>query len=150
LPPTARMVAPVAAFFFAALTTGGIAGGSDQSHQKDAFESAKELGSADAWNAFLNAYPSGFYADMARAYLKKLDGETAAPAAPARPAVESHRRVPELAGVAARPAHQSAVEDDAESSNAPRRLFAPKGWVVTVARTVAEGPCVALQCSMPE
>ena len=48
---------------------------------KSAFESAKELGTADAWNAFLSSYPTGFYADMARAYLKKV-GEPAAVSAP--------------------------------------------------------------------
>ncbi len=40
---------------------------------KSAFESAKELGTAEAWNAFLGAYSTGFYADMARAYLKKVE-----------------------------------------------------------------------------
>ena len=39
---------------------------------KEAFEAAKELGTAEAWNAFLESYPSGFHADLARAYLKKL------------------------------------------------------------------------------
>src|SRR5947209_3797374 len=51
---------------------------------KDAFEAARALGTADAWNAFLKSYPNGFYADLARAYLKKL-GETPATAAPAGP-----------------------------------------------------------------
>lgn len=48
---------------------------------KDAFEVAKELGTEDAWNAFLGSYPTGFYADMARAYLKKVaePSETIAP-----------------------------------------------------------------------
>lgn len=51
--------------------------------EKDAFNSAKELGTADAWNAFLTSYPSGFHADLARAYLKQLGGGgAAAPAAP--------------------------------------------------------------------
>jgi len=49
---------------------------------KSAYESAKELGTADAWNAFLGSYPTGFYADMARAYLKKV-GEPAVGSAPA-------------------------------------------------------------------
>ncbi len=40
--------------------------------QKDAFESAKELGTVEAWDAFLSSYPEGFYADLARAYAKKL------------------------------------------------------------------------------
>lgn len=40
---------------------------------KEAFEAAKELGTVEAWNAFLNSYPSGFFADLARAYIKKLN-----------------------------------------------------------------------------
>jgi hypothetical protein len=49
-------------------SSGASAGNSD----KDDFESAKELGTAEAWQAFLAAHPSGFYADLARAYLAKL------------------------------------------------------------------------------
>ena len=44
---------------------------------KEAFEAAKELGTAEAWNAFLESYPSGFHADLARAYLKKLGAPAA-------------------------------------------------------------------------
>ncbi len=36
-----------------------------------AFNSAKELGTPEAWNAFLANYPKGFYSDLARAYLQK-------------------------------------------------------------------------------
>ena len=46
--------------------------------EKAAFDSAKELGTSDAWNAFLATYPSGFHADLARAYLKKLEQAPAA------------------------------------------------------------------------
>ena len=63
--------------------------------QKYAFESAKELGTVEAWDAFLSNYPEGFYADLARAYVKKLAaGETGKaqetqtappPAAPSEP-----------------------------------------------------------------
>ncbi|MDX2308973.1 MAG: hypothetical protein NW216_12090 [Hyphomicrobium sp.] len=55
-----------------------------QSEEKQAFEAAKELGTVEAWDAFLANYPNGFHADLARAYVKKL-GE-AAPAAPRTPA----------------------------------------------------------------
>jgi hypothetical protein len=50
---------------------------------REAFEAAKELGTPEAWNAFLTSFPRGFYADLARAYLKKLgeDGAAAPPAA---------------------------------------------------------------------
>lgn len=54
---------------------------------KKAFEAAKELGTRDAWNAFLRSYPNGFYADLARAYVKRLDGSPRAgtSSAPSRP-----------------------------------------------------------------
>ncbi len=45
-----------------------------QISEKEAFESAKELGTADAWKAFLSSFPDGFRADLAKAYLKKLEG----------------------------------------------------------------------------
>ncbi len=45
--------------------------------QKEAFSDAKELGTIEAWEAFLNAYPKGFYADLARAYVRKLGADPA-------------------------------------------------------------------------
>jgi len=51
------------------------------SAEKDAFNSAKELGTIEAWEAFISNYPSGFRADLARAYMKKL-GPSAADVAP--------------------------------------------------------------------
>ncbi len=50
--------------------------------ERQAFEAAKELGTVEAWDAFLTNYPKGFYSDLARAYVKKL-AEPAAAAAPA-------------------------------------------------------------------
>ncbi len=44
--------------------------------EKDAFEAAKALGTVEAWDAFLSNYATGFHADLARAYVKKL-GEAA-------------------------------------------------------------------------
>jgi hypothetical protein len=49
---------------------------------KEAFEAARGLGTAEAWDAFLISYPTGFYADLARAYLKRL-GEASGQPAPA-------------------------------------------------------------------
>lgn len=45
--------------------------------EKQAFNAAKELGTVEAWDAFLSNYNSGFYSDLARAYVNKL---AAAPA----------------------------------------------------------------------
>ncbi len=54
--------------------------------EKQAFDAAKELGTVEAWDAFLSNYPKGFHADLARAYLKKMvDSPSAAPP-PAQPA----------------------------------------------------------------
>lgn len=58
--------------------------------EKEAFEAAKELGTVEAWDAFLSNYSKGFRADLARAYVKKLGAAvpvvTPAPT-PAQPAV---------------------------------------------------------------
>lgn len=52
--------------------TGGSAFAQSAAEEKQAFESAKELGTVEAWDAFLSNYPKGFHADLARAYVKKL------------------------------------------------------------------------------
>jgi hypothetical protein len=66
--------------------------------EKQAFEAAKQLGTVEAWDAFLSHYPSGFHADLARAYVKKLaQPDAAAPAAGAAPAAKA----PLVAGPAA-------------------------------------------------
>ncbi|MBC7831528.1 MAG: SH3 domain-containing protein [Hyphomicrobium sp.] len=46
--------------------------------EKQAFEAAKDLGTVEAWDAFLSNYPKGFHADLARAYVKKLAEQPAA------------------------------------------------------------------------
>lgn len=40
--------------------------------EKEAFDNAKELGTVAAFEAFIENYPSGFHADLARAYIEKL------------------------------------------------------------------------------
>lgn len=61
------------------------AGAGTQGEEKQAFEAAKELGTVEAWDAFLSNYPSGFHADLARAYVKKLAAPSASPAAAPQP-----------------------------------------------------------------
>jgi hypothetical protein len=79
--------------------------------EKEAFESAKELGTIEAWEAFLNRFSTGFRADLARAYVKRL-GAKAAPAkatpteAPASVA-KKPRVTPRLKTVHARPGNSS-------------------------------------------
>ncbi|MBL8566816.1 MAG: hypothetical protein JNM89_13970 [Hyphomicrobiaceae bacterium] len=63
--------------------------------EKEAFEASKELGTIEAWEAFLTNYPTGFRADLARAYVKRLaDSPGASPpaagvAAPRSPAPDA-------------------------------------------------------------
>jgi hypothetical protein len=67
--------------------------------EKQAFEEAKSLGTVEAWDAFLSHYPSGFHADLARAYLKKLTDDTPAPSpTPAPPSVSANDDFPVAAG----------------------------------------------------
>ncbi len=56
--------------------------GKDGINEKEAFESTKELGTIEGWEAFLNAFPTGFRADLARAYVKHLAGSGRATAPP--------------------------------------------------------------------
>jgi hypothetical protein len=65
--------------------------------EKEAFDAAKELGTVEAWDAFLSHYPQGLYADLARAYLKKMASEPAA-GAPPPPAAAAPATYPMPAG----------------------------------------------------
>ncbi len=68
---------------------------------KQAFDDAKELGSVEAWTVFLESYPTGFHANLARAYLKKLKGgESAAEAPVAAPPAATPTEVPAKAAPA--------------------------------------------------
>jgi hypothetical protein len=96
------------------LRPGGIAlaQGADIS-AKEAFEAARTLGTPEAWNAFLNSYPNGFYADLARAYLSKL-GEAPATAAPASPAQAPSVSPPSSTATSAAPNDAAAAYDLAD------------------------------------
>lgn len=50
--------------------------------EKEAYDAAKELGTIEAWEAFLNSYSTGFRADLARAYLKRIASEAPKTAQP--------------------------------------------------------------------
>ena len=56
---------------------------------KQAFDEAKALNTVEGWNAFLQSYSDGFYANLARAYLTKLERNGSAPTAPETPTVEA-------------------------------------------------------------
>ncbi len=59
---------------------GGAVAQTSDGAEKEAFNAAKELGTVEAWDAFLSHYPAGFHADLARAYVKRLAGQPGEPA----------------------------------------------------------------------
>jgi VHL beta domain len=75
--------------------------------EKEAFDSAKELGTVAAWEAFLSNYASGFHADLARAYIKKLKGASGAPPPPPSSA---QALGPVLSSIARAPAPETLAE----------------------------------------
>ena len=101
---TIALLACACALALVVPTAGAIAGGTtiapddaNHSREKDAFATAKELGTVDAWNAFLATYPTGFYADMARAYLKKASDPAAAPGTTNTPTTDTPALAPSSA-----------------------------------------------------
>ncbi len=67
--------------------------------EKEAFEAAKALGTVEAWDAFLSNYPTGFHADLARAYVKQLSvTPNPAPSQRAAPSVSANDDFPAAAG----------------------------------------------------
>lgn len=57
--------------------------------EKEAFEAAKSLDTVEGWQAFLKNFPTGFRADLAKAYLSKLNGAANATAPAAAPPAAS-------------------------------------------------------------
>ena len=80
----------------------------DDISAKEAFAAAKDLGTREGWNAFLARYPDGFLAELARAYVQKLGGDTAgAPPDPGK--TQDATPLPEQSAAAATPEIESAL-----------------------------------------
>ncbi|HEY1154277.1 MAG TPA: caspase family protein [Pseudolabrys sp.] len=53
------------------------------------YELAEKVGTREAWDSFVAAYPTGFYSDLAKAQRNKLAGERGREATPAKAAAET-------------------------------------------------------------
>ena len=130
-----------ASFLFVALAApslsrhSGIAFAQDAaSAERQAFEAAKELGTVEAWDAFLSNYSKGFHADLARAYVKKL-AEQGAPA----PAAKRPRRRSREPGSSGRFRYSRCHRDPCRQMARARRLRRPFVWVSeSGARSIVE------------
>ncbi|MGD9785888.1 MAG: hypothetical protein AB7E80_00845 [Hyphomicrobiaceae bacterium] len=116
----------------------------EQLSAKDAFSAAKELGTREAWDAFLQRYPDGFLADLARAYIARIDASSATPGTPPSAQRQSRPRsedaapapAPKPAAVAAPVARASATLQPAVSRGARymgfserfNRYYSDRSW----------------------
>lgn len=112
------------------------------------YELALQAGDREAWEAFLQAYPDGFYANLAKVQLKKIAAEEArlAAAEKARLAEQEKAR---LAAEGARQAEQAkalaaakAAEDKRQAAEKANALEQAKGAAAEEARAAAEKAAV--------
>jgi hypothetical protein len=106
---------------FAAVLTiplAGVALAQPADAEKQAFEAAKELGTVEAWDAFLANYPTGFHADLARAYVKKLAGAATPTPAPAPAPSQSAANLPPAREVSC----EKATKLKSETSKEPAKI----------------------------
>ncbi|EHR01877.1 caspase family protein [Bradyrhizobium sp. WSM471] len=99
------------------------------------YELALQAGNRDAWEAFLQAYPDGFYAGLARAQLKNVAAEEARAAA----ATKARQAEDEKARLAAERANKAEQEKAAAAAKAAEnaRLAAEKAKQIEEAKAAA-------------
>ena len=113
------------------------------------YELAERVGTKDAWDSFIAAYPSGFYADLAKAQRNKLAAETARLAATdrARAAAEEKAR---LAAEGAKASEQARAAAAAKAAEDARLAAEKKKQVEEVKLALAEQAKVAAQAKAAE
>jgi len=99
------------------------------------YELALQAGNRDAWEAFLQAYPDGFYAGLARAQLKNVAAEEARAAA----AAKARQAEDEKARLAAERANKAEQEKAAAAAKAAEnaRVAAEKAKQIEEAKALA-------------
>ncbi len=99
------------------------------------YELALQAGEKDAWQAFLRTYPDGFYADLAKVQLKKIEAEQARVVA----AEKARQAEDEKARLAADRAKKAEQEKAAAAAKAAEddRLAAEKAKQVEEAKAAA-------------
>jgi uncharacterized caspase-like protein len=99
------------------------------------YELALQAGERDAWEAFLRAYPQGFYADLARVQLKKIAAEEARAAASEKARLAEQEKA-RLAAEGARLADQAKATAAAKAAE-DARIAAEKAKQVEQAKAAA-------------
>jgi hypothetical protein len=83
------------------------------------YELALQLGTREGWQSFLNAYPSGFYADLARGQVNKIASEEARTAATEK-ARQAEAEKARLAAAGAKAAEQAKAAREAKAAQDAR------------------------------
>jgi uncharacterized caspase-like protein len=99
------------------------------------YELALQLGTRDAWNAFLSQYPDGFYANLARGQLNKIAAEQAGVAAAEKARLAEQERA-RLAAEGAKQAEQAKAAAEARAAD-QARLAAEKAQQIEQAKAEA-------------
>jgi chemotaxis protein histidine kinase CheA len=99
------------------------------------YELALQLGTRDAWNAFLVQYPDGFYANLARGQLSKIAAEQARAATEERARVAEQEKV-RLTAEGAKTAQQAKAAAEVKAAEAAR-IAAEKAKQVEQAKAEA-------------
>ena len=99
------------------------------------YELALQLGTRDVWTAFLNRYPSGFYADLAKAQLNRIAAEETRAAA-AEKARQAEDEKAQLVGERARKAEQEKAAAAAKAAE-DARVAAEKAKQIEEAKAAA-------------
>jgi uncharacterized caspase-like protein len=113
------------------------------------YELAERVGTKDAWDSFIAAYPSGFYADLAKAQRNKLAAETARLAATdrARATVEEKAR---LAAEGAKASEQAKAAAEAKAAEDARLAAEKKKQIEEAKLALAEQAKAAAQAKANE
>lgn len=83
------------------------------------YELAMQLGTRDVWEAFLRSYPEGFYADLAKAQLRKISAEETRTAAVEKARLAEQEKA-RLAAEGARQAEQAKAAAAAKAAEEAR------------------------------
>ncbi len=106
-----------------------------QSAVRRDYELALQAGDREAWEAFLQAYPDGFYANLAKVQLKKIAAEEARAAAAEKSRLAEQEKA-RLAAEGARQAEQAKASAAAKAAE-DARIAAEKAKQVEQERAAA-------------
>jgi uncharacterized caspase-like protein len=113
------------------------------------YELAERVGTKEAWDSFVAAHPSGFYADLAKAQRNKLAAETARLAAAERARLATEEQA-KLASEGAKAAEQAKAAQQARAAEEARQAAEKQKRIEDEKVVAAEKAKVAAQAKADE